>query len=71
MVSEQKFVDAYQQLFSEDAESIDPLNTSGQPLKGLATLLAREKDFLSRITRYSNKSPYLNPSSRAATSRLV
>ncbi|HTD40163.1 MAG TPA: SnoaL-like domain-containing protein [Mucilaginibacter sp.] len=49
MVSEQKFVDAYQLLFSEDAESIDPLNTSGQPLKGLATLLAREKDFLSRI----------------------
>jgi hypothetical protein len=50
LVGEQKFVDAYEQLFSEDAESIDPLNTSGQPLKGLATLLAREKDFLSRIT---------------------
>lgn len=49
MVGEQKFVDAYQQLFAEDAESIDPLNTSGQPLKGLATLLEREKDFLSRI----------------------
>jgi len=49
MVSEQKFVDAYQQLFADDAESIDPLNTSGQPLKGLATLLEREKDFLSRI----------------------
>jgi hypothetical protein len=49
MVGEQKFVDAYQQLFSDDAESIDPLNTSGQPLKGLATLLEREKDFLSRI----------------------
>ena len=50
MVSEQKFVEAYQLLFSEDAESIDPLNTSGQPLKGLTTLLEREKDFLSRIT---------------------
>lgn len=49
MVGEQKFVDAYQQLFADDAESIDPLNTSGQPLKGLATLLEREKDFLSRI----------------------
>lgn len=49
MVSDQKFVDAYQLLFSEDAESIDPLNTSGQPLKGLATLIEREKDFLSRI----------------------
>jgi hypothetical protein len=50
MLSEQKFVEAYQLLFSEDAESIDPLNTSGQPLKGLTTLLNREKDFLSRIT---------------------
>jgi len=50
MVSEQKFVEAYQLLFSEDAESIDPLNTSGQPLKGLTTLLEREKDFLSRVT---------------------
>jgi hypothetical protein len=48
MVSEQKFVDAYQQLFSDDAESIDPRNTSGQPLKGLTTLVDREKDFLSR-----------------------
>ncbi|WP_426668286.1 SnoaL-like domain-containing protein [Mucilaginibacter sp. McL0603] len=50
MLSEQKFVEAYQLLFSEDAESIDPLNTSGQPLKGLTTLLEREKDFLSRVT---------------------
>ena len=49
-LSEQKFVEAYQLLFSEDAESIDPLNTSGQPLKGLDTLLDREKDFLSRVT---------------------
>lgn len=50
MVSEQKFVEAYQLLFSEDAESIDPLNTSGRPLKGLTTLLEREKGFLSRVT---------------------
>jgi len=50
MVSEQRFVDAYQQLFADDSESIDPLNTSGQPIKGLETLLAREKDFLSRVT---------------------
>ena len=49
MVSEQKFVEAYQQLFSEDAESIDPQNTSGQPLKGLDTLIKREEDFLSRV----------------------
>jgi hypothetical protein len=50
MLSEQKFVQAYQLLYSDDAESIDPLNTSGQPLKGLTTLLEREKDFLSRAT---------------------
>lgn len=50
MLSEQKFVEAYQLLFAEGAESIDPLNTSGQPLKGLATLIAREKDSLSSIT---------------------
>jgi hypothetical protein len=49
LVSDQKFVEAYQQLFADDAESIDPLNTSGQPLKGLDTLLQREKDFLARI----------------------
>jgi len=50
MLSEQKFVQAYQLLYSDDAESIDPLNTSGQPLKGLTTLLEREKDFLSRAS---------------------
>lgn len=48
MLSEQKFVEAYKLLFSEHAESIDPLNTSGAPLKGLGTLLDREKDFLLR-----------------------
>jgi hypothetical protein len=49
LVGDKKFVEAYEQLFAEDAVSIDPLNTSGQPLNGLKTLLAREKDFLSHI----------------------
>src|ERR1700749_4251477 len=49
-LSEQKFVEAYQLLFSDDAESIDPLNKSGQPLKGLTTLIDREKESLSTIS---------------------
>ncbi|MDB5151873.1 MAG: nuclear transport factor 2 family protein [Mucilaginibacter sp.] len=48
LLSEQKFVEAYQQLFADDAESIDPLNAEQSPLKGLENLVAREKDFLSR-----------------------
>ena len=49
LVGEQKFVEAYQQLFSDDAESIDP-QTGGQPLKGLDTLIKYENDFLARVT---------------------
>jgi hypothetical protein len=48
LLNGQRFIEAYQQLFAEDAESIDPLNTGQSPLKGLANLLEREKDFLSR-----------------------
>ena len=47
LVTEQRFVEAYQQLFAEDAESIDPLYTGQSPLKGLTKLIDREKDFLS------------------------
>src|ERR1700743_2526093 len=50
MLGEQNCVQAYHLLLEEEAKSIDPLNTSGQPLKGLATLIAREKDSLSSIT---------------------
>ncbi len=50
LVGEQKFVDAYQQLFSDDAESIDPQIPGGQPLKGLDTLIKYENDFLARVT---------------------
>ena len=48
LVSEQKFVEAYEQLYADDAESIDPLNREQSSLKGLTNLLDREKDFLSR-----------------------
>ncbi|MDF2432116.1 MAG: hypothetical protein JWP44_1747 [Mucilaginibacter sp.] len=40
-----KFVDAYVELFSEHAESIDPVYKN-EPLKGLAGLIDREKNFL-------------------------
>jgi hypothetical protein len=50
LVGEQKFVEAYQQLFSDDAESIDPQIPGGQSLKGLDTLIKYEQDFLARVT---------------------
>jgi hypothetical protein len=40
-----KFVDAYTELFSEHAESIDPVYEN-KPLKGLANLVDRERKFL-------------------------
>jgi hypothetical protein len=40
-----KFVEAYTELFSEHAESIDPVYKN-EPLKGLANLVDREKQFL-------------------------
>jgi predicted ester cyclase len=40
-----KFVQAYQELYSEHAESIDP-NFKNIPLKGLAVLIEREQQFL-------------------------
>jgi hypothetical protein len=42
---EHKFVDAYNELFSEHAESIDPIYKN-EPLKGLTNLIEREKGFL-------------------------
>jgi hypothetical protein len=48
LLAEQKFVAAYEQLFADDAESIDPVYATQPPLKGLANLVDREKQFLSR-----------------------
>jgi hypothetical protein len=48
LVREQKFVEAYEQLYADDAISIDPNYADQPPLKGLANLVEREKQFLSR-----------------------
>ena len=46
LCSEHKFVEAYNELFLEHAESIDPIYKN-VPLKGLVNLIEREKQFLS------------------------
>jgi len=43
-----EFVEAYTELYAEDAVSIDP-NYKNEPLKGLANLIEREKQFLARV----------------------
>lgn len=45
---EQKFVDAYSELYSEDAESTDPIYANQPPSKGLINLIEREKQFLAK-----------------------
>jgi hypothetical protein len=45
LLNERKFVEAYSELFSEHAESIDPINNN-VPIVGLASLIEREKQFL-------------------------
>ncbi len=44
-----KFVEAYRELFDEQAESIDPLVDSETPLKGLEKLIDSEISFLRNI----------------------
>lgn len=48
LCSEQKFVEAYRELFGEEAESIDPLYPIMPPARGLITLIEREKQFLAK-----------------------
>jgi anthranilate/para-aminobenzoate synthase component I len=48
LCNEQRFVEAYTELFSEHAESIDP-NYKNEPLTGLANLIERERQFLSIV----------------------
>jgi len=48
--ADRKFVEAYQELFHEDAISIDPLNPETGQLNGLDTLIAAERRFLERAT---------------------
>jgi hypothetical protein len=45
LCSDHKFVEAYTELFSEHAVSIDPIYKN-EPLTGLANLVDREKAFL-------------------------
>lgn len=45
---ERKFVEAYRELFGEEAESIDPMYMIMPPARGLITLIEREKQFLSK-----------------------
>ena len=47
LVGEQKFVEAYEQLYAPDAEIIDPLNREPLAVKGLNNLLERAKNLLS------------------------
>jgi hypothetical protein len=46
LCSEQKFLDAYTELFSDHAISIDPIYKN-EPLTGLGHLIERERQFLS------------------------
>lgn len=48
LCQERKFVEAYTELFAEDAISIDPNYQSGQ-LTGLHNLIERERQFLSSV----------------------
>jgi len=43
-----EFVEAYEELYAEDAVSIDP-NYKNEPFKGLANLIERERKFLSAV----------------------
>ena len=46
LCTQQKFVDAYAELYSDHAVSIDPIYKN-VPLEGLASLIERERQFLS------------------------
>ncbi|HEY8780423.1 MAG TPA: SnoaL-like domain-containing protein [Mucilaginibacter sp.] len=46
LCTEQRFIEAYNELFSEHAESIDPIYKN-EALKGLGHLIERERQFLS------------------------
>jgi hypothetical protein len=45
---ERQFVQAYKELFAQDAVSIDPVYKN-EPLKGLGNLIEREEQFLAGI----------------------
>jgi len=45
LLREREFIEAYRELFGEEAESIDPLYTIMPAARGLITLVEREKQF--------------------------
>lgn len=47
LCEERKFIEAYNELFAEDAVSIDPIYNN-EPLTGLHNLVERERQFLSK-----------------------
>jgi hypothetical protein len=48
LCNELKFVEAYTELYAEDAVSIDP-NYKNEPFTGLHNLIEREKQFLANV----------------------
>jgi len=48
LLKKQEFIKDYEELFSQEAESIDPLHSALPSLKGLTGLIEREKAFLTR-----------------------
>ena len=53
LCNEQKFVEAYRELFGEEAVSIDPIYAVMPPARGLITLIEREKQFLAKAQIHS------------------
>lgn len=49
LINEKEFVKAYQELYSENAWSIDPMYPELSPIKGLSTLIERENAFLNKV----------------------
>jgi hypothetical protein len=52
LCNELKFVDAYTELFADDAVSIDP-NNKNEPITGLHNLIEYENQFLARVEIHS------------------
>ena len=48
LVRKKEFVQAYEELYADEVVSVDPIYADQPPLKGLANLINREKQFLSR-----------------------
>lgn len=49
LCNEHKFIEAYTELFADEAVSIDPIYKN-EPLKGLPGLIEREKEFMESAT---------------------